>query len=149
MAVYEGMFPPPDRIVVMFDWPEFVNRLREQYMRCSQERMARILEVCTKSVSNWERGRVKPQWRHCRRLFHLAVKHGFKRELWPAKSWVHRWCDDRPPRYLRTRSIRRKYSRRKTDRDPLEPYRSLTSSSSEPLGGRRMRTSTGARRKPR
>ncbi len=60
----------------MFDGPTFVITSRELHMACSQERMAQELGVCAKTISNWERGVVQPQWRHKSRLLVLGV--GYK-----------------------------------------------------------------------
>lgn len=92
-----------NRLVIMFDWPTFVRTLRELHMACSQDRMAQELEVCAKTISNWERGVVQPQWRHKSRLLTLGVRYKYTRKQWPSRSWVVKWSDDLPPRYLRTR----------------------------------------------
>ncbi len=113
------MRQPLNRIVVEFDWPTFVNTLRELHMACSQERMARELDVCTKTVWNWENDVVRPQWRHQSRLRRLGVIYKYRRRQWPYKTWVARWCDDAPPVALskRTDRDRRRRRYRRTDRD--------------------------------
>ena len=100
---HHTMRPRPNRIVINFDWPTFVNTLRELHMACSQERMAQELGVCAKTISNWERAVVQPQWRHKSRLLRLAVHFKYTRKQWPAMSWVAKWSDDLPPRYRRRR----------------------------------------------
>lgn len=64
----------------MFDWPTFVITLRELHMACSQEKMAQELGVCAKTISNWERGVVQPQWRHKSRLLVLGVGYKYTRK---------------------------------------------------------------------
>jgi len=97
------MRPRRNRIVINFDWPTFVNTLRELHMACSQETMAQELGVCAKTISNWERAVVQPQWRHKSRLLRLAVHFKYTRKQWPTMSWVAKWSDDLPPRYRRRR----------------------------------------------
>ncbi len=90
----------------MFDWPTFVITLRELHMACSQEKMAQELGVCAKTISNWERGVVQPQWRHKSRLLVLGVGYKYTRKQWPSRSWVVKWSDDLPPRWRRGRRRR-------------------------------------------
>jgi len=86
--------PPIHRIVIAFDWPEFVNTLRDTYMTCSQEEMARQLGVTVSTISNWERGVAKPQWRHQRKLRALGYDYKYRRQQWPSRSWVEQWSTD-------------------------------------------------------
>ncbi len=108
-----------NRIVVEFDWPTFVNTLRELHIGCSQESLARELEVCTRTVWNWENDVVRPSWRHRSRLLRLAVSYKYDRRQWPAKSWADNWCDDAMPRSLQ---LRVPYDRRKREYKDAPPH---------------------------
>ena len=88
------MRPPLNRIVIEFDWPTFVTTLRELFIACSQEKLARELDVSAKTVSNWERDVAKPQWRNRTKLFRLGWRYQYRRQYWPSRSFVAQWSDD-------------------------------------------------------
>lgn len=80
------------RVTSYFDWPEFVHTMRtERYLNCTQEQLARLLDVSVSTISKWETGAVKPQPRHRRALWRMARRARYRKEDWP-RYWLTTEC---------------------------------------------------------
>jgi len=83
----------------MFRWGEFIREMRsEVFLDCTQEQLARHLEVSVSTVSRWERSVVQPQSRHRHALRYAARRAGFLQQMWPGRPLARRAWASGPQR---------------------------------------------------